>query len=188
MNYFMSVIKNMISEDKEYKRITSEKLIQDIKNKAGSISKEDKEFIDRYGVKGWNNLPKLVKTVLPRQYFVYNIFTSIRYNGYRNMDQDYSDSISALTFKEALERVYNLINDYISTRPRSKFYIELSEKYDECKNNIYNPYEIILVEKLNKNIIITTIYTINRNLITIQPDNNIFIVPNYEKEDKVYEL
>lgn len=185
MGCFMNVIKNMISEDKEYKRITSEKLIQDIKKRNGSISQENKEFIDRYGVKGYINLPKLAKSALPRQYYIYNISTSIRY-GYRSMDQDYSDALSALTFKEALERVYGLINKYINDYPQRKFYIEVSEKYKECEKDIFNPYEIVVVEK-SKNIIITTTYTINRSLVTILPDNAVFIVP-FLKGDKVYEL
>lgn len=188
MSYFMSVIKNMISEDKEYKRITSEKLIKNIKEKTGNISQTSKEFIEKYGATAWDNISKGCNSVFPTQYYTYNIFTSIRYSEYRSMDQDYSDAISLFTFKEALERVYNLINDYVNAYPRRKFYIELSEKYDECKNDMYNPYEIILIEKVSKDTIITATYTINRSLVTILPNNNTFIVPDYEREDKVYEL
>lgn len=186
MSCFMSVIKDMISEDKEYKRITSNRKIQEIKDRNnGYISQTTKEFIDKYGVKGFENASKIINSVIPSQFFIYNILISATYNGCNELNQEYLEGNAFLTFKDAIEGTYKEIKAYMEQFPNSKFSIEVNDI--EGEEDLYRPYKIILVERFTKTLTLVRTYSIERTLITIFPHNDL-IVPNLTEGDKVYEL
>lgn len=191
LSLFESVIQNMISEKREYRRIKNNRFIRDFKQKHGECPQSVKEFVDKYGAKGYQNLNKIKNLPIPRQFFIYNVIIISNYGL-----KDYVQVLtSEKTFEDALIAVYNNINFLKNDVYNRKEYSTDIEAIglDSDKDS---PVEIILKVNRQKGIFSRceyTVYKIDKTIITIHPEST-FIVPDYNKTNsnernvKVYEL
>lgn len=191
LSLFESVVQNMISEKREYRRIKNNKFIRDFKQKYGECPQNVKEFIDKWGVKGYQNLNKIKNLPIPRQFFMYNI---IMISNYGLKDHVHMFT-SERTFEDALIAVYNNIELL-----KKQIYVD-KEYFTDIEvvgldSDKDNPIEIIFKVYRRKGIFSRceyTIYKIDKTLVTIYPEST-FVVPDYNETNtknrsaKVYEL